>query len=1552
MEIDLRLSDKPPLGGSWSTFFKLIGSILRTSQDAKKSDFGPEIVWKNDDTAELYFYHGEKTEKKPRLTFHFFPGSREDMEKILKSYSDMLIPTEDEITWFIVNHVAEFMAKSKEPHRPQRNQPLVFKRPRLQLVPSDHPAPPRSSAPSRKQSSLTGTKRTTSEVSKKRVEPIVVKRRRVQRASPPQPPQQEPAVLSPPLPEQLPFSSQELSLLLPPVEPVSLFGEQGYHPPLEGSILVENPPQEASPLQMEEEVRYDEEDLPDDDLSEGDEESEMQTEVTYPEPRPAPEYVVLRQSFLDVRTLSWLCEEIFKMLSEILDRETMQIFLEKLEYGNENNTPEERYERFLNDLFEVARAVLRRQDQNGEDVEPTPEQLIEFFRPVVWALFSTFSDGSIGDIPTSFRTLRETVGYNPGSGFFTFWYIWWMYFLWRRSGIQQRDEIIHLKMKWRRPPTRDDEQDFEEENGRVYRFFESDVQIDRQFMRLGRLALLETLRNMFSRIHFDIEKSWGVDGEYWYHGGGNDPLTENFVDVFTRIQGNLTLRNTGEDTEIMENNRFWELYFGNEGSIWYSDKLAHTLDEFRDKHVTMIPDEWNHNCLRKALECTCPLHTVKCCCGGGEGLGAIVMGDLKEMLAESNVLVISINVYPRASRKLKDVELVVLGTKYFTDEHPRVIMINNPVYHGGKAHCCLFRPEPSENEEEESKWERFERLGFYNSFLHVVTKSKRDICPICGIVYLEKDKKVHFKTHREGFICEFCGIKFDTEEEKKIHGEYHCRHLGLGCSYEFADEIKMYTEKESKERTIIYADLESAIEEDGRHQTILCGWADEKTYDVHISGRISDMLNYATHLSGDVIIYFHNGEGYDFHFVLLELGKIGYEMMKEMNVTADSSEKIRYFDIKYKSRGSEEFKHIYFRDTFAFVSQSLSNWLESTKRSNPDFSCFKKNFPNEEEQQLVLQKNPFPYNAIKCADDLDKDISLMEEWFNAENNTELFCDKFTKDELKQIFDTWFTPAKAVFKWRTIKDYYETYLKCDVAQLCDVMEHFAKNVMEEFELDVHSYYGTPSLTWAAWLKHIEGKFRLDPIPEESFDIVNSSIRGGQTGAMRRYYDYMDFDSGKMCFDLDCNSLYATVMLKMKYPCHDWKIEKNLPSDPHELLIWIKELHESGKSGFIEATFDVKDDPELYSYMPVASRRKLSGIYHYETMEKYTEESGESTDAMVFHGLCNVVGRHEHYCCHTKLLAFYLEMGFITMHEVHRCVYGVDEPIFEEYVSHNLQKRAEFSADPIKKMLYKLMNNSLYGKTYEDVTKRMDMQAVQTVKYDLIDPATKKREILKLEKWVLYEATQRSFLMEKPVYLGAAITEFSKYWMYRFFYCQIRPIYPTAEVLYTDTDAITVCFPREVKSFQEIAHALQLRYGEQIIDTSNWADPKIMGEGTYEMNNQPGLFKSETDDSPIVRMIALRAKTYIMICENGKVKMSVKGCPMKEKSKLTFHDFEEVLFGNGKKKVIEYDAITSKYHIVKSTKLTRVVLSADDLKRYIHDDRIHTSPLFSAPHLSSH
>lgn len=1239
---------------------------------------------------------------------------------------------------------------------------------------------------------------------------------------------------------------------------------------------------------------------------------------------------------------------------------------------------------FFEDIEELSYEVMRHDDQTYDDVPLS--SLLAFaqadaaaIRLVLRFFASIQENGRLAYDSMSATEMSELLGYDVGSGALTFISLVTVYLIWRV--LAKNNEYIlvipHDIFTVRFDFTSGDPgtNQFDITTSYYARFYPSWV--ENITVEEGRTLMIMRLRSMFGRVHYTIQQSFGEQKEYWYHGAGTDKNAELFKKLELTIQG-IEIRkrvrpNTEEPHEkrrnaekdlldsdeivgsglvtplfypkyIIGNNAFWEWYF-------VADTQRSKFYEEDKEYITMMPDknlqgEELSGCLIRALKCTCPKGTLYCRCHDDEQYPPVFIENVSELCKDMPALIIAINIYPKALRKTKDYRVVMCNPHYFESDDARVVIINLPNYRSANGHCCLFRPPDIGYLRDD--WQRFVDRSFFNRFLHKCTRTVYNICPICGKDYPKEMMKAHYKYHKAGLSCIDCGINFNSAEELDVHREYHCRHIGLGSTFEFPKEIKGYVDKSNeKPRAVIYADLESAIEEDGTHKTILCGFCEATEQKVYIYETIWNLFTYAAKRpEEEILIYFHNGEGYDFHFVLLELGKMSTDYVKKITVTADSSEKIRYFEVEFKPP-QYPVKKLKFRDSFSFVQQSLAKWVDSTKASGYSFPCFCANFRDERKRKLILQKNPFPYNAIKSSEDLKQDIEIMDYWFVQPNNTELFCDKYTSEELDNIYKTWYIPAKALFKWKTVDDYYRTYLKCDVSQLCDVMEHFANEVKNEFgELDIHNYYGTPSLTWAAWLR--ANTFSLEPVKESDFDIINGSIRGGQTGAMTRYYDCIarNEDQGSFCCDLDCNSLYATVMLEFEYPCYDWQTVTDYIPIP-ELELWLKRLHENKRSGFVECDIDVPDDPRIYSYVPIASRKLITGCYNYPAMREYAQGLNENPNHFIFSGLVNVVGKQLHYCCHTELLEFYLSHKFVEVTKIHKIIHAKTAPLFHDYVKHNLDQRTKYKSDPIKNLLYKLMNNSLYGKTYEDVTKRMEMDVVRKDKLDSVPEETIKRTILQLDKWVIIERFKREFIIDKPIYLGACITEFSKLWMYRFFYDDIRGKFPDAQVMYTDTDALTIKFPTGVTSFMELANKLNTPE-RQIIDTSNWHNVETLPLIHTAANNRPGLFKSETGDARILRMCALRAKTYIMVCDDGSVKMSVKGCPMKEKSKLTLLDFYNVLMGDGTPKMIEYDALVSKYHIVKSTQLTRVVLSGDDRKRYISDDRIHTYPLFSQPH----
>lgn len=991
------------------------------------------------------------------------------------------------------------------------------------------------------------------------------------------------------------------------------------------------------------------------------------------------------------------------------------------------------------------------------------------------------------------------------------------------------------------------------------------------------------------------------------------------------------------------NNVYWEelLVPGTSKFRGYRSQfvLFPSVDEEKQQYL--------HGCVQRAICCKCDVNGSDapkfCDCPLPDTMEAVSLEDavgLCKMNGDKFIVVVVWISKVEKGKTKKTVEFIHVGSNYYTSPERKVLFINMPMWNKVRGHCALWLPVDKEDMATDKDYSIYLSRSRYNKVCSLISSVETHcVCPICGETYSADGTWGHYLKHTGKPQCPLCGLIFHTEDEKTVHQMYHCKNLPLASTIILREDPIAYKEPKNTSTWIrVYADMESAImpEDEGErlHENILVGWVDSYNNEVRIARDVKEFFNALVRLPCDnILIYFHNGEGYDFHFVLRDLCDSRRGFVKDFSIVGDSGQKVRFFTVSYRG------KTLHFRDSFAFVSDSLEKWVESSKASGCTFPCFHSTF-DEYKQKILLRKNPFPYNAVCSPDDLKRPILDMAGWALSPEAENLFCYKYNHEELQE-FAKWLVANYVSCHWKTVLDYYTDYLKCDVSQLRDVMEYFAENALEEFNINIHDYYGTPSLTWAAWLK--ENRVPLEPITESKhYDVINSTIRGGQTGVFTRRF--VEGEEGGKMFDLDCNSLYATVMLKFAYPCHDWR-EEQLP-ETECLLTFIQSLHASGRSAFIELDLIVPENPAFDDYIPLASKRLVRGVYNYRAMHFYGTENPEN---MFFQGLTQVVGEHKHYCCHSRNLEWYITHNVIMVTKIHFILSGKDEYVFKDYVSRNLEQRKKYSGDPIKKMLYKLLNNSLYGKTYEDETQRADYYLELEDKVNVDDSLKVRRVITKMGEWVLYEGVKTRYNVNKPVYLGACITEFSKLWMYQFFYDKVRVYYPDTRVYYTDTDALTIYFPTGVTCLRDIAEKLA-ESGEQVIDTSNFED-KDLPDALCLHNNEPGLFKSETGDHAIVKFIGLRAKTYIMVCDDGSIKMSVKGCPMKEKKRLNWDDFQRVLMNPKSSYSIEFDAIRSKFHLVKSVHLTKIVLSADDRKRYITDDLIHTRPLFSQEHFEA-
>ena len=80
----------------------------------------------------------------------------------------------------------------------------------------------------------------------------------------------------------------------------------------------------------------------------------------------------------------------------------------------------------------------------------------------------------------------------------------------------------------------------------------------------------------------------------------------------------------------------------------------------------------------------------------------------------------------------------------------------------------------------------------------------------------------------------------------------------------------------------------------------------------------------------------------------------------------------------------------------------------------------------------------------------------------------------------------------------------------------------------------------------------------------------------------------------------------------------------------------------------------------------------------------------------------------YVVHYKNLAQYVELGMVLI-KVHRVVEFDEKPWMKDYIEFNTAQRIK-SKNDFEKNFFKLMNNSVFGKTMENLRKRVNVKMI--------------------------------------------------------------------------------------------------------------------------------------------------------------------------------------------------------------------------------------------------
>ena len=741
----------------------------------------------------------------------------------------------------------------------------------------------------------------------------------------------------------------------------------------------------------------------------------------------------------------------------------------------------------------------------------------------------------------------------------------------------------------------------------------------------------------------------------------------------------------------------------------------------------------------------------------------------------------------------------------------------------------------------------------------------------------------------------------------------------------------------------------------------------------HVTGKyrgaahVSCNLNFQ--LTNKIPVVFHNLKGYDSHFIMQEIGDIA-----KKNVYVDEKGREHEMRINVIPHNMEKYMafmlgpNLVFIDSFQFMSSSLENLVKNITKcgkcdacnpgncikrivdsedhvmqhktsfscgecincKNSSKSCMKLNHDNliytpkefeGEQLRLMIKKGVYPYDYMDSFKKFEDDkLPKKEDFFSIMNNKHI-----TDEEYKHAQNVW-----NKFGLTSMGEYHDLYLKSDILLLADVFENFRKACQQYYELDPAHYFTTPGLSWDAMLKTTETELELMS-DVDMFQFIEKGMRGGISYIANRYgkannkymKNYNPEEVSKYIMYLDANNLYG------------WAMSQHLPTGGFKWLMeeevnLSKYNDESEKGLILEVDLEYPEElHDLHNDYPLAPEKikvteGMLSPYCREIAEKFGVKIG------LVEKLVPTLFNKERYVLHYRNLQLYMSLG-LKLTKIHRALEFNQSPWLKPYIDFNTKKRAK-AKNSFEKDFFKLMNNSVFGKTMENLRKRQDVKLV-TDEEQLLKWSSKPSFIsckIFNEDLVAIHKTKTTLTLNRPAYVGMCILDLSKTLMYDFHYNYIKSKYgDKARLLFTDTDSLMY----EIEAddvYQDF-----------------WKDKHLFDNSDYPKNSPfynnvnkkvIGKFKDEAAGMPIVEFVGLRSKMYSYMKDNEQGSRTAKGIKKNVIKQQLGHDkYKDVLF-NKKQMCHTMRLIKSEKHQIGSYVVDKISLSCFDDKRYIHENGV--------------
>jgi intergrase/recombinase len=381
---------------------------------------------------------------------------------------------------------------------------------------------------------------------------------------------------------------------------------------------------------------------------------------------------------------------------------------------------------------------------------------------------------------------------------------------------------------------------------------------------------------------------------------------------------------------------------------------------------------------------------------------------------------------------------------------------------------------------------------------------------------------------------------------------------------------------------------------------------------------------------------------------------------------------LKYDSGKVNDKGEPIINKIELRfiDSFKFLSSSLKKSKNLEKDQLKELS---KHFPKEH-LNLITKKLAYPYEYIDSPEKFKKTyLPPIEKFYSSINNEDV-----KEKEYKNAQEIW-----NKFEIKDLQEFTNLYNKVDILLLADIMENVREISLKTHKLDPAWYFTTPGFVWDCMLKMMKQKLEL-LTDYDMILMIENGTRGGISQCSNRHakannkYMKEKYDENKESIfleHLDANNLYGWAMSKyLPYGGFKWNNTEidvlNAPDNSPKGYIFEVDL------SYLEELHD------LHSDLPLAPAN--------ENLPKH---------------LTTLYDKKK-YVVHYTTLKQYVKMG-MKLEQIHKVLEFNQSDWLKVYIDFNTVLRTKANND-FKKGFFKLTNNSVFGKTIENLRNRMDIK----------------------------------------------------------------------------------------------------------------------------------------------------------------------------------------------------------------------------------------------------